>query len=249
MITLVCCFFGRHDKVERVIRCYLNQDYTQDSTLLLYNNSSVPQVLDDIPTAPNQHIILINNHLDLQTGKEYTSVGDIFRDAITFVPDKTTYINFFDSDDIFLPNHISEGLNGVFLGQFSNFRAYKPYRSYYLDGNNKLTLEHNNMEPSVFVDLQYVREKGFFPLSASYHQAWLTPLQRDKQIFQPENGVPTFIYDWGKNHNTHKISGLGDAPENFAAHRRYEVDSGDGVLTPAHKEEVEFYYNLVKTNV
>lgn len=258
MLTLITCFHGRHRCVERILRCFLNQNYPGDITLLLYNNSRIaqelgPQLVQELPS--NRKIILINNYKDLQTGEEYTNVGDIFRDALTYVPASTKVINFFDSDDIFLPSHATEGMIGWALAISvdnhtrldTSMVAYKPYYSYYLDGDDSISLSHNNMEPSVFVDFEYVKEKGFRKVAASYHQEWLSPLQQQNKISQPVTGPPTLIYNWGNKHDTHKISGLGDIPTNFRAHREYEQDHGDNVLSPAHQREVQRYYDLIKS--
>lgn len=248
MLTLITCFHGRHDCVERIIRCFLNQELSEAFVLLLYNNSRVPQQLDNIPLPNNKHIILVNNNIDLVTGKEYDNVGDIFRDAITFVPEGTTVINFFDSDDIFLPQHAQEGVKGFTMATEMGFLAYKPYYSYYIHDDNQVDLCYNNMEPSIFVSLEHVKTVGFNSVNSSYHQKWLNPIQRDKLIWEPKEGLSTFLYCWEKGHNTHKISGLGDDKENFAAHRRFEVDHGDGVLSPARQSDVQKYYDLIKTN-
>lgn len=247
-VCWVTCFAGRHDKVERVIKCFIDQVYNEDMYLLLYNNSKLPQVLDFIQMPENKHIILINNYLDKETGKEYTNTGAIFRDALTFVPTDTEVVTFADSDDIFLPNHTQEGMNGYKRGILLNpqFKAYKPFYSYYLHDNNQADKAHNNMEPSIFVNFEYVKSVGFNYVPASYHQKWLTPLQRNYEIYQPLDGVPTFLYCWESGHNTHKISGLGDHADNFANHRKFEVDDGDSVLSPALDYEVEKYYTLIK---
>ncbi len=250
MVTLLCAFHGRHACVERIIRCFLNQDYNGQVTLLLYNNSKHEQLLDRIDLPDNKYIILINNHTDLKTKQEYTNVGDIFRDAITFCPDDTDILNFFDSDDIFLPEHVSKGVKGMKTarGLSPLYKAFKPYYSYLLYANHPIELSHNNMEPSIWVDFRYVTEIGFNSVACSYHQKWLTPLQQNDGIFQPILPSPTLIYNWKADHGNHKISGLGDAPENFKMHRKWEQDHGDGILSPSHPKVVQKYYDLIKTN-
>lgn len=247
MLTELCCFYGRHFCVERVIRCFLNQDFTGRMELLLYNNSCIEQVLDKIPLPENKTIKLINNCKDLKTGKGYTNVGDIFRDAMTFVDEETIAVNYMDSDDIYLPQHASEGYEKLKIARKTGgYLAYKPYYSYYLHDDNKAELCYNNMEPSVFCCFEYIKEKGFNSVNSSYHQKWLSPLQAEAKIWQPVNGLPTFIYCWEAGHGTHKISGLGDSKDNFRAHRDSEQDHGDGILSPAPQEEIEKYYNYIK---
>ena len=263
MLTAVCCFLGRHEKVERVIRCFINQTYNEEATLLLYNNSSIPQRLDYKQIAPllseNKNIRLVNNHLDLQTKLPYTNTGDIFRDAITYIDSNTKIITWMDSDDLFLPEHLEEGMLGIqFVNQMTNgvvvksdgssfptgCKAYKPYHSYFLYGD-KIELSNNNMEPSIFVYAEYIKQEGFYPVASSYHQKWLDKLSKEGKLFEDKNGKPTLLYDWSAGHNTHKISGLGDTIDNFKAHREYECDHGDGVLSCAPQSSVQKYYDLV----
>lgn len=242
-ITAITGFCGRHRHVERIIRHYLDQDYKGDSFLLLYNNSSKPQILDK--SVENRGIILVNNHIDKQTGEEYTNTGAIFRDALTFVPESTHIVTFMDSDDNFLPSHMSSGGEGMKRAKNLGCLAYKPYYSYFLY-ENKCRLLHNTLEPSIFVDYKYIKSEGFHPQPCSYHQKWLDVLIARKQLFVDTAGTPTLMYNWEQGHGNHKISGMGDDEHNFEAHRKWEREYGDGVLTPASPMEVEKYYTLAR---
>lgn len=243
-LTLVTCFYGRAEKVERLLRMFIDQTYNGPLHLLLYNNSPYHQVLDDIRLPANKTITLVNNFKDIKTGKEYTNTGDIFRDALTFVPEDTNVINFFDSDDCFLPTHATEGVKG-YKKAVSLFKfAYKPYYSYFLSANG-IEKAHNTLEPSIFVSFDVLKHYGFFQTSATYHQGWESPLKSKDKIYMPEDGAPTLIYNWEKGHNTFKISGSGDdGPTNLRKHREFETDFGDGVLTPAPSYVAEKYYKL-----
>lgn len=232
--------------MERILRFYLDQTITTPSTLLLYNNSPFPMRLDDIPTPPHKTIILVNQPKDLETYDEYESTGAIFRDALTFVPEDTDVVTFFDSDDIFLPTHAEEGLKGMERAHNVSRVAYKPHFSWFAYGQG-IQRAHNNLEPSIFIDYQYVKDHGFTYTSASYHDGWLLPLKTDQLMLEDKNGESTLIYDWSEGHNTYKISGAGDdGPNNLRKHREWENDFGDGILTPAQDYIVEKCYNLVK---
>lgn len=248
-VYALTCFHGRHYNTEMVMRCFMEQDYEGDTTLILYNNSKVKQELDyqalkDLK--PNMNIKLINNYIDEETGQEYTNTGAIFRDAMKHIP-SLSIVTFMDSDDIFLPNHISEGIRGLKEAYFkiTKYIAYKPYYSYFIDGNNKVSLEHNNMEPSIFCKSWWIKEKGFHMAPSSYHQKWKDILDREEKIYVPKYGTPTFVYNWKKDHNTHKISGLGDTLDNFKAHREYECNNGDGVLTPASWLDYQEFIQMI----
>lgn len=246
-VCLVTCFYARSAKVERILRFFLDQDYKGTLTLLLYNNAPYPQsVLLNEELPENKKIKGVHNYLDLQTGGQYTSTGDIFRDALTFVPENTDVITFFDSDDVFLPNHTTEGVKGMIRAHHLLKRAYKPSHSYFLWAK-ECQLARNTMEPSVFVDYQHVKTEGFKATSATYHDGWLHKLREENLLLDDPNGAPTLCYDWSEGHNTFKISGSGsDGPENLKNHREKEEDFGNGALIPISKEDAQKYYDLVK---
>lgn len=246
-VLWICCFYGRAEKVERIIRFFLDQEYTGNHVLLLYNNASYPQTLANIQLPNNKQIILINNHINLLTKQPYTNVGDIFRDALTFAPYNTDVATHADSDDIFLPNHTSEGVKGMIRAHHLLKKAYKPSHSYFLYGK-ECQLARNNLEPSIFIQFDYLKKAGYNPTSATYNQGWLDKLRNEDLLLDDPGGPPTFLYDWQEGHNTFKISGSGDdGEENFKAHRKFECDGfGDGVLSPISKEEAQKYYDLAK---
>lgn len=243
-ICLITCFYGRAEKVERILRFFVDQSYDDTLHLLLYNNSEVPQTLGDIRLPENKTITLINNFKDLQTGKEYTNTGDIFRDALTFVPENTNVVSFFDSDDCFLPSHVAEGVKGMEKALALHKVAYKPFYSYFLSANG-IEKVHNTLEPSIFINFSYIQAVGFHKTSSSYHQKWELDVKYKNLILMDPKGTPTLIYNWEKDHNTFKISGSGDdGPENLRKHREFETDFGDGTLDVAPKYVAEKYYNL-----
>ncbi len=249
-VCLITCYIGRSKFIKRILASFLAQDYTGHITLLLYNNGYSLHSLGITSLPYNRHIILINNHLDKETGQGYTNTGAIFRDALSYVPEDCDIINFFDSDDLFLPEHVSNGVAGLVEGALDyDCFAYKPKFSYhiYIDEFSK---EENNMEPSIFVFKHWLEKMGFSPVSSSYHQGWLTPLVRAGKIFIKEDGKPTFLYDWSRGHNTYKISGSGDdGVLNFMNHRRWESQFlEESILTPISQEQLHQEYEKIKHN-
>lgn len=266
---------GRHTLLERSVRFFLDQDYQYKHRLLIYNNSEVPLNFNignsdtwDCDTLgectflkftdksivyikSNKIIHLINNHIDKVTGKKYTNLGAIYRDALHEVPEDTEVISFWDDDDIFLPNHISEGINGLDRGGFGipgGFIAYKPERSYYRHPGG-LELMGNNLEPSVFVSADHIRENGFHLTTSDQHLKWFNSLLQEGLMFIDPNGTPTMIYNWGDTDiPTFKTSGNSNHPNNFENYRSFSQDHGDGMITPWSKEQVEKYYDLVYVN-
>lgn len=240
-ITATC---GRHKCIERTISFFINQDYKDDHLLLIYNNSEVEQTLDHLQLPDNKKVILVNNHINLRTSENYSNLGDIYTDAMTFVPDEYDVITFMDDDDIFLPNHLSAGAQGLrraHLRSDSPYIAYKPAKSYYRDPRG-ISLMSNTLEPSIFVERKHIEQHGFSPVTTEQHLKWVNPLVINNQIFVDPEGLPTLIYNWGDHFPTFKTSGNFHDPNNFNNYRKTSRDHGDLKITPAN---VKPYYNLI----
>ena len=96
-VLAICCTSGRHSLLERSVRMFLDQDYI-DKTLLIYQNSSVNQSLDE--SLKDKNIILINRSLDSKTNEPYKNLGDIYNDLIQYIPDDIEVVTFSDDDDV-----------------------------------------------------------------------------------------------------------------------------------------------------
>lgn len=240
-ITATC---GRHRCVERTLAFFLDQDYSEDHMLLIYNNSDVEQSLPDLTLPDNKKVLLVNNHVNLRTGEPYSNLGDIYTDALSFIPDEYNVFTFMDDDDIFLPNHISEGTLGYFRGNINKGSiAYKPAKSYYRDVRG-ISLMSNTLEPSIFVQSKHIRNYGFSPVTTEQHLRWVNPLVYNNQIFVDEEGSPTLIYNWGDTFPTFKTSGDFHNPNNFSNYRSSSKDHGDRIITP--DPQASRYYELTK---
>jgi hypothetical protein len=242
-VISLCATVGRHTLLERSLKFFIDQDFEGEHTLLIYNNSRVSQQIAPLDLPSNKRLILVNQHIDSQTKQPYSSLGAIYNDILTYIPDECSLINFQDDDDIFLPNHILEGVKGYIRGQK---KAYKPFYSYYRSTEG-VTRVANTMEPSIFVQAEHIRKHGFSLVTTEQHLQWLNPLIASKEIFVDENGPSTLIYDWGDNQVlTYKTSGDFHNPLNFSNCRHNSKDHGDRVITPWEDDRVKQYYNLVK---
>src|SRR6188472_2538309 len=124
-VCLLTCTKNRNKHIKRLVRFVLDQTYT-DFVHLIYNNSPIELRLN--ANLPKDKFILVNNHLSLITKKPYTTLGEIYNDAIKFIPEDAHLVTFTDDDDIYLENHVEEGVKGYLRG---GVKAYKPRRSYY----------------------------------------------------------------------------------------------------------------------
>lgn len=242
-VCAIMATHGRHKCAERSIGLFLNQDYRPyvDTKLLIFQNSDTPQRLSlqssrslDDRISP---FILVNNP------GPFTSLGDIYTQALKHVPEDTDLVTFWDDDDIFLPNHISEGIAGYLRAKAQGKIAYKPAKSYYRDPRG-ISLMSNTLEPSMFVEFNHIKQYGFSDKTTEQHLQWVDPLVSNDLIFVDPDGPPTLIYNWGDNFATYKTSGDYHNPQNFENCRLNSKDHGDGILTP--DMDLSYYYNLVK---
>lgn len=232
-ITAIMATCGRHYCSERSMSLFLNQTY-ENKHLLIYQNSDVYQVLDK---AISEEVTLVNNHRDLETGQPYLTLGAIYKDAIKYIPDDTEIIVFWDDDDLFLPNHLEAGYNG--LMKFGK-TAYKPEKSFFRTGG-KLELVVNTLEPSIFVKADHIKKYGFGNNTTAQHLHWVHPLLETGEIVADPEGIPTLIYNWGDDFPTYKTSG-DSTSNNFGNYRRFSQDHGDQIIS---KIDVTKYYKLL----
>jgi hypothetical protein len=240
-VLAICATKGRHRHVEKLVRFFLNQDYVNPHTLLIYNNSSIEQTLANIDLPEHKKIILINNYIDSLTGKPYKSLGGVYNDAIKMAPEADLVCHW-DDDDAYMPNHITKGVEGYIKGKK---KAYKPERSFYFSQDG-LSLENNVLEPSIFVEYNHVKEYGYKLTNSNSHYTWLLPLIDTNEIFVDPEGEATFIYDWSGLMPAFKTSGDTDSVNNFNNYENYSTDHGDQIITPGPVDYIESYYDFVK---
>lgn len=244
-VFCICATCGRHTLLERSVRLFLEQHYKGQATLLIYNNSEIEQELN-LPVLPdNRNVILVNNHINHNTGKPFKSLGEIYnyivKDYFNF--NDSVIACFWDDDDLFLPSHISQGVFGIRLAWMQGKEAYKPKQSYYRS-HEGVKLVENTLEPSIFVRFNWIKKYGFSPVTTEQHLQWLNPLVEQDKILVLSDGVPTLIYNWGDNIPTFKTTGDMYNPNNFQNYRKYSQDHGDGKISPISREEVEQYYKI-----
>lgn len=218
---------------------FLDQDYS-NSVQLIYNNSDEPLELDK--TLPQDRFKLVNNSKDLVTGGSYKTLGAIYRDAITFIPEDIDVVSFWDDDDAFLPNHISEGVKGLLKGGKS---AYKPHKSYFYN-SGVISLMHNVLEPSIFIKKKNILESGFFDSTGNQHIKWVEDLLKNNDIYEDKDGIPTLMYMWGdKTIPVYKTSGS-RAVDNFDRYNDFSQDKGDNIISPCERKVVDLLINKIK---
>lgn len=243
---------GRHSCCERSLKFFLDQDYEGFHDIIIYQNSEVFQELGDFYVPSNKTVTLINNNIDYRTGKPFTSLGAIYNNAIHDIPEDADVVIFWDDDDIFLPNHITKGVDGLrraYIDSTGNPKfAYKPYHSYFRTSSG-ITLAHNTLEPSIFVNANFIKEHGFHDTTSNQHLKWVDALVRVGGVYQDPEGTPTLCYNWGDTDLvTYKTSGIPDGDASFKGYRKNSQDHGDGIVTPISDLQAQYFYNLFNLN-
>ncbi|MNR14121.1 hypothetical protein D3C85_1305790 [compost metagenome] len=142
-------------------------------------------------------------------------------------------ITFWDDDDLFLENHITEGIKGLIKGKKT---AYKPLFSYFRSQDG-LEKAQNTFEPSIFVKADYIRRAGFSTTTTDQHLYWLQPLIDINDIFIDIDGESTLIYNWGDSFDTYKTSANMTNPDHFNEYRINSQDHGDLIISPINIQE------------
>lgn len=244
-VCWLTCTKGRHTMLERNVRMFLDQDYP-NKIMIIYNNSHVPLFLDD-ELKEEGNITLINNYIDTKTNEPYKTLGAIYNDCIRFIPEDVDLLVGADDDDIFLPNHISEGVKGYIEGKLlinPECKAYKPMYSYFVYLNQPIARVANVMEPSIFVDMNHIRKHGYHDNTENQHHKWLSALGTD--IYVKEDGISTFCVDWSQSYGpgVFKASGNSSNPENFLNYSNSSQDHGDMIVTAI--DSCEKWYKMVR---
>lgn len=207
---------GRHYYCERSVGMFLNQSH-ENKHLVILQNSSTPQKLDK----EYSNITLVNEH-------NFNNLGEIYNRMLDFVPADADLICIFDDDDIFLPNHFSEGELGFIRGRK---KAYKPERSYFWCGNDVKKIS-NVLETSWFIDANVIRKTRFRNESKKQHFNWIDWVIENQQVYVDSNGKSTMACVWGNQEHPLYHSSGDPTERNFENFRSVMTDHGDQVITP-----------------
>jgi hypothetical protein len=193
----------------------MSQDYEGDTELILYNTD------EDYPIQINHrpaNVRIVNCGKDQVTGKPYTNVGAIRRDAIKHASGDL-HITF-DDDDVYLPWFIRQGVDGLLK---TGRKAWKPFRSFFKT-NSRVDLVKNTLEASVIVQMQ---EMTFGLSTGSEGLSWYTRLRDQGELNENEtDSIPAYAFDWSDPFNLapHRQSGAIDRPNNFEEHKAATKD-------------------------
>lgn len=217
-VSFVCTSYRRFTCVERIIAQYYAQTYPNKELIILNTDTEHPFTLG----FEDPSICVVNNNTDYQTGLAYTNRGQICRDAVTHATGD--YFMLADDDDIYLPWHIQQAVEGIVQIQKD---AWKPRQSFFAQPH-RIILVQNTLEASVIVRMNRIREIGFRGDKTGYEGlSWYTRLRDEGQLDElNDNNVTSYCFNWSDPDEIagHKQSGNIDSPTNFDDHKRASVD-------------------------
>jgi hypothetical protein len=217
---------GRHYYCERAVGMFLAQHY-DNKHLIILQNSSIAQKLDK----PYNNITLVND----DSGG---SLGDVYNKMLDYLPVDADLICIFDDDDVFLPNHFTEGEQGYLRG---NKKAYKPKYSFFWC-NDDIVKTNNVLETSWFVNAEIIKKYRFRSESKLHHFNWVDWLTASQEVFVDGTGPSTMACTWGVHEKPLYHSSGDPTSNNFENFRKHELDHGDQIITPWSIEKLSAVY-------
>lgn len=245
-VSFVCTTYRRFYCVRRIVAQYQAQTYSDKELIIFNTDEEYPYELG----FEDESIKIINNNIDYITGKPYTNRGDICRDAVTH--STGDYFMLADDDDIYLPWHIEQAVDGI---EELGTDAWKPEKSLF-SIPNKVEMCKNTLEASVIVKMNRIREIGFRNDLTGYEGlSWYTKLRDEKQLDENNKKyLPSYCFNWSDPSNVsgHKQSGDINNPDNFENHKKNSNDIVVDLLKPLDKNELNIiykkYYDFIRNN-
>lgn len=244
MVSFICTTYRRFYCVRRILAQFYAQTYPHKELIIFNTDMEFPyEMLVNV-----SNVIIVNNDKDYQTGLPYTNRGQICRDAVTHASGK--YFMLADDDDIYLPYHIEQAVNGI---NENGKDAWKPEKSLFAT-KEELKLVQNTLEASVIVKMNRIKEIGFRSDITGYEGlSWYTQLRDEGELDENnEFYVPSYCFNWSDPTEVagHKQSGDIDNPDNFDNHKEQSKDIAKEKLTPITAQELDIeytkYYEFIK---
>lgn len=237
MVSFICTTYRRFYCVRRILAQFYAQTYPHKELIIFNTDMEFPyEMLVNV-----SNVIIVNNDKDYQTGLPYTNRGQICRDAVTHASGE--YFMLADDDDIYLPYHIEQAVNGI---NENGKDAWKPEKSLFAT-KEELKLVQNTLEASVIVKMNRIKEIGFRSDITGYEGlSWYTQLRDEGELDENnEFYVPSYCFNWSDPTEVagHKQSGDIDNPDNFDNHKEQSKDIAKEKLTPITAQELDIEYS------
>ena len=245
-VSFVCTTYRRFTCVERIVAQYHAQTYENKELIIFNTDTDYPYSLgfDD------DSIIIVNNDKDYLTGEHYANRGQICRDAVTHATGD--YFMLADDDDIYLPWHIEQAIDGIIE---NGKDAWKPQKSFFA-APDRIELCQNTLEASVIVKMNRIREIGFRSDLTGYEGlSWYTQLRDEGNLDENNTDyVPSYCFKWSDPSEIagHKQSGDINNPDNFENHKAASCDYAIRPLndiTDLINSVYKPYFDFINSNI
>lgn len=234
-VSFVCTTYGRFTCVKRILAQYYAQSYPNKELIIYNTDEEYPYKLG----FEDDSVIVVNNNMNYQNGFDYENRGQICRDAVTHATGD--YFMLADDDDIYLPWHIEQAVDGIETNQKD---AWKPERSLFAS-QEKVEMCMNTLEASVIVKMKRIREIGFRTDLTGYEGlSWYTKLRDEGQLDEHNKlYVPSYCFNWSDIAEVagHKQSGDINNPDNFRNHKEASKDHASEPLQKPTEDINEIY--------
>lgn len=235
-VSFVCTTYRRFYCVRRILSQFNAQTYENKELIILNTDIEHPYRMKNQPN----NVIIINNNIDYIQNKPYTNRGDILRDAIEHATGD--YFMLADDDDIYLPWHIQQAVDGI---EDIGTDAWKPKKSLFRIPE-KLELVQNTLEASVIVKMNRIREIGFRNDLTGYEGlSWYIKLRDEGHLNEiNDNYIPSYCFNWSDPSHLagHKQSGDINNPDNFENHKKASKDIVNDIFTELNYDELYHTY-------
>lgn len=118
MISILVPTYGRTALLAEMVECYLRQDLTEPSELVVLNDLEAQVLVHALPLPPHKHIRFIN------VATRAPDLG-VKRNMLVEMA-RYDVLTFWDDDDIYLPHRLSHGLE--LLGDLPATREHTEWR-------------------------------------------------------------------------------------------------------------------------
>jgi hypothetical protein len=228
-VSFVCTTYRRFTCVQRILTQYYAQSYPNKELIIFNTDEEYPYSLE----FNDDSIIVINNNINYQTNEPYKNRGEICRDAVTHTTGD--YFMLADDDDIYLPWHILQAVEGI---EKLGTDAWKPEKSFFANQAG-VHLVMNTLEASVIVKMNRIKEIGFRLDVTGYEGlSWYTKLRDENQLNEHNKDyIPSYCFNWNDPEIAgHKQSGDINNPDNFENHKKASTDY---VKSPLQKDAID----------
>lgn len=216
-LTAICLTYGRVERLNEALACFLAQDYPGKKELIILNSFPNQKLIGDFPNVKIINCKARPNDLGACRNMAIEAAsGDLL---VTF-----------DDDDIYLPNHLSNFGNHFQPGMEWLWLS----KQFYLENFKIKSIVSGSFNVAAFTKTAWQEIGGYGALSCGEDRSFIgrvTEKFNGKKVDLSPDQI-SFLYSWGNN--VYHISGEGDKGA-ANAYRRCEVDLMNRVRNGAVK--------------